>query len=413
MLSHDHHQRRQVFLVALAFIAFISLGLPDGLLGVAWPYMRADFSQPLDAMGLILVALTSGYLVSSFFSGAVVRRIGIGLLLSVSVAATATALIGYTLAPAWWLVIVASSLLGAGAGAIDAGLNNYVAANHSDGLMQWLHASFGVGVTIGPLIMTGGLGLTDTWRTGYLLVGGAQLLLAIAFLLTARLWESKKPLPSAAQSEQPAPKPKRVADAPLKATWGHRNAWLSLMLFFIYSGLELTVGLWAFSLLTESRGLPRDQAALWVSLYWGMFTVGRVVAGVFAGRLGVDRVILFSLALAMLSALLLWWSPQPWVALLALVLAGFAYAPIFPAMVSGTRMRVPANHITNTMGMQFSGAGLGAAILPALAGAIAARTSLEAISPFLLVLALLVLAVYGWARLAPVSSPEQAPASHD
>lgn len=387
---------RQLFLIGLAFIAFVSLGLPDGLLGVAWPYMRAEFAQPLDAMGLILVALTSGYLVSSFFSGAVVRRLGIGVLLATSVSATATALIGYTLAPAWWVVILASSLLGAGAGAIDAGINNYIAANHSDGLMQWLHASFGVGVTLGPLIMTGGLGLTDTWRTGYLVVGCAQLLLAVAFLLTARLWDqSGRPISERGLQSAPAP----VPDAPMKATLRRPRAWLSMLLFFIYSGLELTVGLWTFSLLTESRGLPREQAGLWVSIYWGMFTVGRVVAGLIASRLGVDRVVLYSLVLAVGSALLLWWSPQPWAALLALALAGFAYAPIFPAMVSGTRMRVPTEHVTNTMGMQFSGAGLGAAIMPALAGAIAARTSLEAISPFLLVTALAVTALYAAMRL--------------
>lgn len=396
-----------VGLIALAFIAFISLGLPDGLLGVAWPFMRADFGQPLDALGLLLVSFTSGYLLSSFFSGAIVRAIGIGLLLAASIAATAIALLGFTAAPAWWLIIPLSSLLGAGAGAIDAGLNNYVAANHSDGVMQWLHASFGVGVTLGPMIMTLGLTLGDSWRIGYWIVGGGQLALALCFLLTARYWDKGKAADAAEAKQRPAP----VVESSFRATFGELKAWLSMMLFFLYSGLELTVGFWAFSLLTESREITTERAGFWVAVYWAMFTVGRATAGLYARRLGVDAMVYGGLTLALLAALLLWWNPLPWVGLAALGLAGLAYAPIFPAMVSGTRMRVAPTHITNTIGMQMSGAGLGAAVLPALAGAIAARTSLEAISPFLVCVGLLLVGLYGlirWLPDSPAEAPDQA-----
>ncbi|MCH8551513.1 MAG: MFS transporter [Natronospirillum sp.] len=380
-----------VGLIALAFIAFISLGLPDGLLGVAWPFMRSDFAQPLDALGLLLVSFTSGYLLSSFFSGAIVRAIGIGLLLTASVTATALALLGFTVIPVWWMIVPLCSLLGAGAGAIDAGLNNYVAANHSDRVMQWLHASFGVGVTLGPMIMTMGLTLGDSWRIGYWVVGGGQLALALCFLLTARFWDTGVP---EAAAEAPAPTP----DASFKATFGQHRAWLCMLLFFIYSGLELSVGLWAFSLLTESRGISIERAGFWVSIYWAMFTVGRITAGLYARRLGVDSMVYIGLTLALLAAILLWWSPVPAVGLGALALAGFAYAPIFPAMVSGTRLRIERTHVTNTIGMQMAGAGLGAAALPALAGAIAARTSLESLGPFLFCVSLSLVLLYSFIR---------------
>lgn len=403
MTQHRSTQQSQLSLIILAFLAFISLGLPDGLLGVAWPFMRADFSQPLDSLGLILIFFTAGYLVSSFFSGVTVRLLGVGGLLAISITATACALLAYTIAPVWWMIIVVSSVLGAGAGAIDAGLNNYVAANHSDGLMQWLHACFGIGVTIGPLIMTLGLAATDTWRAGYWLVGGLQLGLALGFLLTRRLWQRSPEEQAALAAEQAQ---EHLKDALFRETFRQRNAWLSMLLFFVYSGLELTVGLWAFSLLTESRGMATDVAAIWVSIYWGMFTVGRMMAGLYARRLGVDAVIGSSLLLAFVAALLLWWSPTPALGLAAVGLAGFAYAPIFPAMLSGTRMRLPRRHITNTMGMQFAGAGLGAAALPSLAGAIAARTSLESIGPFLIVVTLTLAALYSFIRLlSPAERP--------
>ena len=386
--------RSSAGLIALAFIAFISLGLPDGLLGVAWPFMRADFGQPLDALGILLVSFTSGYLLSSFFSGAIVRTIGIGLLLAASVCATALALLGFTFIPVWWIIIPLSSLLGAGAGAIDAGLNNYVAANHSDGVMQWLHASFGVGVTLGPMIMTLGLTLGDTWRIGYWIVGGGQLVLALCFLLTARHWDRAAPPPEA---ETAAP----ANDATFRLTFGEPKAWLSMLLFFLYSGLELTVGFWAFSLLTEGRGIATERAGFWVSVYWAMFTVGRATAGLYARRLGVDNMVFIGLGLSLLAALLLWWSPHPGVGLAALGLAGLAFAPIFPAMVSGTRLRVSASHVSNTIGMQMAGAGLGAAALPALAGALAARTSLEVISPFLALVTLALMGLYSLIRWLP------------
>ena len=139
--------RSKIALIALAFVAFIALGMPDGVLGVAWPSIRADFAIPLDLMGVLLLAAVSGYLVSSFSSGHLIARLGVGFVLAASCALTGIGLIGYTLVPAWWMMVLLGSVAGLGAGAIDAGLNTYAATHFSERVMQWLHASYGIGVT--------------------------------------------------------------------------------------------------------------------------------------------------------------------------------------------------------------------------------------------------------------------------
>lgn len=398
--------QRRLILIALSFIAFISLGLPDGLLGVAWPTMRAGFDQPLDALGLLLVSTTAGYMISSFFSGVISRRLGIGRLLAFSCAATGLSLLGFTLVPYWWMVIAIGSIIGVGAGAIDAGLNTYVATHHSERLMQWLHASFGIGITLGPLIMTMGLNVTETWRTGYWIVGTAQVALGVGFFMTARLWETP-PTDSASDREPSltdnagyvaATRTESIgpgsSEASLPASLRSLPVWYSMGLFFAYTGLELTLGLWAYSLLTESRGIGAASAGLWVGVYWGMFTLGRMVAGVFANRLGHHRLVLGSLCLALAGSLLLGWNPVAWLGLMAIGLIGFAYAPIFPGLVSGTRQRVGAEHVSNTMGMQIAAAGIGAASLPALAGILADRYSLEVIPWYLTAFVLILGTLY-------------------
>lgn len=372
-------------LILLAYIAFISLGLPDGLLGVAWPSIRADFGLPLDALGFLLISAMTGYLVSSFFSGVLMARLGVGGLLAASCALTGAGLIGYTLVPSWWMIVLLGAVAGLGAGAIDAGINTYIAANHGEGLMQWLHASFGIGVTLGPIIMTAGLSSFGSWRVGYDVVGTAQIALAICFALTARLWRQ-----SDERQEQ------RLTDykTPLRETLQRPQVWLSLLMFFFYTGIELCLGHWAYTLLTEARSITTEAAGLWAGSYWGAFTLGRVLAGLYARRLGVHRVLQFSLAAALLGAILVWWSPVPLLGLLGITLTGFAVAPIFPALVSGTSQRVGAAHAANTIGMQIGAAGLGGTMLPGVAGVLARRISLEIIPVYLIGSIIILFALY-------------------
>ena len=364
----------KIGLVVLAYIAFIALGMPDGLLGVAWPSIRASFSIPMDAVGYLLTACVAGYLTSSFLSGPLIARLGVGNILAVSCAMTGVGLIGYTLAPAWWLMVLLGVVAGLGAGAIDAGLNTYVAANFGEGLMQWLHACYGIGVTLGPIIMTIALTTQNSWRLGYRIVGGFQLALAACFALTLPLWNQKE---TRIGSEDL----KRLTDykTPMVETLRQPRVWLSALLFFMYVGAEVSFGTWTYSLLVESRGISPSVAGLWAGSYWATFTVGRVLAGLYAKRVGVNLLVLGGLMGALLGTALLFWNPSEGANLIAVALIGFAIAPIFPAFMSGTSQRVGARHAANTIGMQMAAAGLGTAVIPSLVGVLASQFSLDVI----------------------------------
>jgi fucose permease len=363
-------------LIALAFLAFISLGMPDGLLGVAWPWIRRSFSLPIDALGLAISAGTLGYMTSSFFAGALVRRFGVGGLLSMSVGATSITLLVYGLTPWWGLFVAIAVLGGLGAGAIDAGLNTYVAQNHGENLMQWLHASFGIGITMGPFIMTAVISSSGMWRPGYWIVSGAQAVLALAFYLTRHKWKTGG---AELHEDQRAENQATIAQTLVKMP-----ALLSMLMFFIYTGVELGLGLWAYSLLTESRGVEPAIAGIVTGSYWAMFTAGRVLAGLYAAKIRVKPLIIFSIALAAAGALLLMLNLGPVPSVAGIALTGFAIAPIFPGLVSDTHNRVGLRHQANTIGMQISAAGLGAAAVPSIAGVLARYFGLEVIPPYLL-----------------------------
>lgn len=379
----------KLWLIILAYVAFIGLGMPDGLLGVAWPSIRGSFSIPLDAIGMLLTAVMAGYMTSSFLSGPVVTRVGVGRVLAASCAMTGVALFGYTLVPEWWMMVLLGVVAGLGAGAIDAGLNTYVAAHFSEGLMQWLHASWGVGITFGPIIMTIGLTTLGSWHVGYRIVGGFQLLLAACFLSTLVMWgHGETPVPSE--------EPKRLTDykTPMGETLRQPQVWLSVFLFFMYVGAEAALGTWTYSLLTESRGIDPKVAGFWAGSYWATFTVGRAVAGLFAKRAGVNLLVLGGLVGALLGAVLLVWNPSQAINLLAVGLIGFSIAPIFPAMMSGTSQRVGAHFAANTIGMQMAATGLGTAVIPSLMGIFARQISLEIIPICLLAVYALLLGLY-------------------
>lgn len=364
-------------LIFLSFIAFISLGLPDGLLGVAWPGIRSHFDLPLDALGGVLIFSTGGYMLSSFFSGVLIRRLGIGGLLSLSCAATASALFIYATAPCWWVFVMFAAVGGLGAGAIDAGINTFVAQNHSERMMQWLHASFGIGVTLGPIIMTAGISLTSRWQIGYFFVAAAQGVLAIIFLFTKKMWGD---IQTNNRNNHPAEN-----EATLFETIRKIPALLSMLMFFIYTGVELGLGLWAYSLLTGSRGIAPNVAGFITSSYWATFTIGRILAGWYTGKIPVRKVIYISVALAIIGVILLYTNLGQLTTILGFTISGFAVAPIFPALVSDTESRVGPRHQANTIGMQIACAGLGAALLPSLAGVLARIYSLEIIPLYLLV----------------------------
>lgn len=353
-------------LAILSFVAFIALGMPDGLLGVAWPSIRADFGQPLDSLGMLLFGATVGYLVASFSNGWLMARLGVGKLLGGSALLTGIALAGYTVAPAWPFMIPFALFAGLGAGGIDASLNAWVEAHLSPRVMQWLHASFGIGITAGPLIMTAGLARTGSWHPGYWVVAAIQLALGLVFLARAAVWDNA---PKAPHYEA------ETADGTTAASFSEtlRNpvAWASASLFFVYVGIELGMGHWAYTWLSTELALSATFAGVWTASYWASFTVGRIVAGVVAHRFTPATILRAAFVSVVVVTFLLAAVPVREVKIAGILLLGLVIAPIFPSMVSTTSLRVGREHAASTIGMQMAMAGLGVGVVPGLMGVVA------------------------------------------
>ena len=375
-----NHTHTKISLVILAYIAFIALGMPDGLGGIAWPSIRTDFSVPLDSLGILIIASTIGYVSSSFLSGTVTAKMGVGPLLTLSCFLTGSALVVYTLVPSWWMMVLFGVMTGLGAGGIDAGLNTYATLHFGEGLMQWLHASYGLGITLGPVIMTTVLASGMSWRLGYRIVGGFQFVLALAFLVTISLWNNGRTEQVEAEPETPS-----IPQASLGEALRKPQVWFSALIFFLYVGGEITLSSWTFSFLTEARLIPTQTAGFLTGGFWAMFTLGRLVAGFLSQRLGSRKIIFLGIILALSGSILLWWNPFEFANLIAVVLIGLAIAPIFPALMSGTSERVGEAFTANTIGFQMAMTGLGGALIPSLVGVLAKHFSLE-IFPICLVI---------------------------
>ena len=371
-VSKNSVNARPAGLILLIFVAFIALGMPDGLLGVGWPSIRASFNVPIDALGALLFVSMIGYLTSSFLSGELTRRWGVGRLLIVSCALTGAGLIGYTLVPQWWMMVALGLAAGMGAGGIDSSLNAYVARHYSAGLMQWLHASYGVGITAGPLIMTAALTNFQNWRLGYLLVGAVQIVLAITFWITLPIWQQNNNAPA----ESPAEPQKEVN---LGQTLKRRRVWLSMLLFFFYVGSEVTMGTWVYSLLTEGRGVDPQLAGYFAGSYWFTFTIGRILAGLVTRKINIQSLVKVCIIAAILAGVVLGLNLSTWVNLAAVAVIGFAFAPIFPGLISGTPERVGQQHSNNTIGMQTAAGALGGTALTSLVGVLARTYGLEVV----------------------------------
>jgi fucose permease len=382
-------------LLHLAYMAFVALGLPVSLIGVAWPTLRAELSLPLDALGLLLISSTIGYLISSFIIARLISRFGIGSLLIFSCLLSAVAFTGYAIAPSWIAIIIMGAVGGFGSGVMDAGLNTYLAAEYNEGQMQWLHASFGIGATLSPLIMIASLAQFGSWRPAYIFVAILMVILAVCFFLTLPSWRRPKQLLTGAAENEDAELGLMDYHTTLWETLLRVVTWFSILMFLLYTGAEFTLGNWTYTLFTEGRGVSPQLAGLWAGGFWATFTIGRILAGLYAHRIRLNSLIYGVLVLALLGAILFWWNPIALVGVMGVFIVGFAMAPIFPGLVSSTSQRVGQRHAGNTIGIQISAAGLGGALLPSLAGFLAERISLETI-PMMLSVSLLALLILYW-----------------
>ncbi|WP_328655179.1 MFS transporter [Micromonospora sp. NBC_00330] len=403
--------RPRAALLLLSYLAFVSLGLPDGLLGVSWPSISGDFDVPTEAVGWVLTAGTVGYLTSSVLAGFTLARVGVGALLAGSTLLASLALTGYSVSPVLAVLVGCALLLGLGSGAVDSGLNAYAAGAFGPRHMNWLHAFFGLGVAIGPLIMTAVLSAGLAWRWGYGIVAAAQLVLAAAFALTVRAWRRDAPAGTEAASTVqgvPAPTaagPASTVQVPVRDTLRLPAVWSGLLAFALYVAIEVSAGLWAFLLLTEGRGLSAALAGGCVSAYWGSLFVGRVVQGLVAERLGAGLVLRASLAGMAVGAALIAVPGPAVLAVLGLVVVGFAAAPVFPLLTLTTADRVGAAHADRAIGMQIGASGVGAALVPAGLGVLIGNTSVQVLGAALLVLALALIALYEWGARRPTAGP--------
>lgn len=366
-------------LLVVAFLAFVSLGLPDAVLGVAWPTMRVSLGREIYFLGVVLASGSAGYVLSSFSAGALAKRLGVGTVLLVSTLLATAGLVGYAVTPVFIGVCASAFLVGVGSGAIDACLNAFVAARLPPRYMSWLHGFYGVGATIGPALMTwavmGGMGggAGSGWRAGYAMLAGFLGGMSVVFLATRRAWEVGGG-PGGMAVEAPA----RLGE-----TLRVPRVWLQLTLFFLYCGIEVTAGQWLFSLLSEGRGRTGTLSGMTVTAYWAMFTAGRFVLGALTLRIPQRRILRWSMCSTPVVAALLWVGAHPWMDFAAAGLFGFAIAPLYPMLMSETADRVGRRHASHAIGMQVSAAVLGISVWPLLAGILASAYGLETVPVFL------------------------------
>jgi fucose permease len=374
--------RRGRWLVPLAFLAFVSLGLPDGILGVAWPSLRRSFDRPVDALGAILLATMAGYLASSFSAGAVLARTGVGRLLVGSGLLVATSATIWAATPLWPPVVAGGVLAGLGAGAIDAAVNAFAAARFTPRVVTWLHACWGLGAMSGPLLMTAVLSSGLGWRWGYAALAATLTALSLCFRLTLALWGSAGATTSAGVLVEPSSLREALADGRVR-----RNA----LAFLVYAGIEASAGQWAYTLLTEARAVAPATAGVAASCYWGSIFVGRVAFGALAHHVAPSTLLRGAIAAAPLAAALVAFSRSAPVGFAGLFALGLVLAPIFPLLISETPGRVGARHAAHAIGFQISAATLGSGTLPALVGLAMSHAGLESLGPALLAFTLTLL----------------------
>ena len=366
----------------LAFTCYVALGTMASLLSVAWPSIRVTFGLPLDALAGLLVATTIGVVIGSVLSAQLMARLGVGWSLTLANALSILAAVGYVVAPTWGVMLAAGLVWGVLQGIINTSLNIYVSATRSVRTMNWMHACFGIGASIGPLLMTAIVAAGLSWRLGYVAVAGIHLGLTLLFLTVAGAMNFRGSGPAAGDL---AARP-----ASMGATLRLVIVWLSILLFMLYTGIETTAGQWTYTWFTEARGASAYVAGTITSVFWAMSTLGRIVFGAGAARIGIERLLRTCMVGVVLATLLLLPRTLP-TGLAAITLMGLSLSIIFPTLMSHTPARVGQRHAANTISLQSGAASIGLALLPGLAGVIAQRVGLEALGPYLVVGAVLML----------------------
>ena len=405
-------------LLAVIYLAFIGLGLPDSLLGAAWPAMQPSLGVPLSYAGIISMIIALGTVVSSLQSDRLTLRLGTGRVTAIIVGMTAAALLGFSLSGSFCQLCLWAIPYGLGAGSVDAALNNYVALHYKSRHMSWLHCMWGVGAAAGPYLMgqalTGGAG----WAAGYATVAGLQALLTLLLLCSLPLWQKRpgaaaQARPTQAQATQttqtqaaqtapasvPATQPQGVQEAeekrrplPLAAVVRIRGVREVMLAFFCYCAVEQTCGLWASSFLHLGRGMSAERAAGLAALFFLGITAGRAVSGFLTLRLSDARMIRLGQLLLLLGTILLL-LPLEGCAFAGLLLAGLGCAPIYPCIIHATPSHFGKEQSQAIIGVEMAAAYIGTMLMPPLFGVLAGRIAVTLLPLYLLALLALMTAM--------------------
>ena len=387
-------------LLAIIYLAFISLGLPDALLGSAWPTMYAEFQVPVSYMGIISMIIAAGTIVSSLLSDRLTRKFGTGRVTAVSVAMTAAALFGFSLCHSFPALCLWAVPYGLGAGGVDASLNNYVAVHYASRHMSWLHCMWGIGASLGPYIMSFSLTNHRGWNMGYRYISLMQIALTAILLFSLPLWEKNSERgrgegggeeigrESGMQKENTA----KSRPLTLKQIIGIPGAKQIMITFFCYCALEQTAGLWASSYLTLHKGLSADAAAGLAGLFFIGITAGRAANGFLTFKLNDEQLIRLGQSLILLgvAAVLLPFGESA--AFLGLILVGLGCAPIYPCIIHSTPQHFGADRSQAMIGVQMASAYVGTCLMPPVFGLLANHISVSLFPVYLgVILALMIL----------------------
>ena len=376
-------------LLAVIYLAFISLGLPDSLLGSVWPTIYQEFNVPVSYAGAIFMIISAGTIFSSLQSDRLTKLLGTGKVTAFSVLMTAIALFGFSISSSYWMLVLWAIPYGLGAGSVDASLNNYVALHYKSHHMSWLHCMWGVGASVGPYIMSFALLNGQTWNMGYRYISLIQIALTIIIMLSLPLWKKAPIIGEMQEVESGNNKNKALT---LKEIFNIPGAKQVMLMFFCYCALEQTTGLWASSYLVLQHGLDLDVAASYGSLFFIGITVGRAISGFITMKLNDKQMIYLGQGIILIGIILMCLPFGHQIALIGLVTIGLGCAPIYPCIIHSTPNNFGADKSQAVIGVQMASAYVGNLLMPPLFGIIANHISVR-VFPIYLLLILIVMVV--------------------
>ncbi|MEE1318846.1 MAG: MFS transporter [Ruminococcus sp.] len=367
-------------LLAVIYLSFISLGLPDSLLGSAWPTIYQEFDVPVSFAGIIFMIISAGTIISSLQSDRLTKWFGTGKVTAVSVLTTAIALWGYSVSTEYWMLVLWAIPYGLGAGSVDASLNNYVALHYKSRHMSWLHCMWGVGASTGPYIMSFVMTGGNSWNTGYLVISIIQIVLTAILFITLPLWKTGKTADNTEVAEEKA-KPltlKEIIKVP-----GVKQI---MLMFFCYCALEQTAGLWASSYLVLMHNIDAETAASYGSLFFIGITVGRAISGFITMKLNDNQMIRLGQAIILIGIVMMCLPFGYEIALAGLVIIGFGCAPIYPCVIHSTPDNFGKDKSQAIIGVQMASAYAGNVLMPPLFGIIANNISVALFPVYMLLI---------------------------